>query len=130
MIPAGSRGETMALAARTGRTTAKGGAPVDLRPPAHPPLAPEAEQLPADEQFVLCHWSVEALAEELKISYEAAGDLMEAAYAQGRIQLLGTSMFAGVACDGRWVVVEGRANLTRATREWQALRAMERQFSE
>jgi len=103
---------------------------VDLRPPAHPPDAPEGERLPPDEQFVLCHWSVEALADELKISYEAAGDLMEAAYAQGRIQIIGNTYFCGVACDGRWVVVEGRANLTLKTREWQALRAMERQFEE
>jgi hypothetical protein len=86
------------------------------------------DRLPADEQFVLCHWSVEALAEELKISYDAAADLLEAAYAQGRVQILGNNYFAGVQCDGRWLVVEGRANLTRATREWQMLRAMEREL--
>jgi hypothetical protein len=39
-------------------------------------------------------------------------------------------MFSGVQVDGRWVVVEGRANLTAATREWQALRALERQFED
>jgi hypothetical protein len=88
----------------------------------------EPDQLPVDEQFVLCTWSVDALADELKISFEAATDLLEAAYAQGRIQILGNSFFAGVQCDGRWLVVEGRANLTRATREWQTLRAMERQL--
>jgi hypothetical protein len=101
-----------------------------LRPPAHPPLAPEDERLPADEQFVLCQWSVQALAEELKVSEEAAGELLEAAYAQGRVQILGNSMFSGVAVDGRWLVVEGRANLTRATHEWQTLRAMERQLED
>jgi len=98
------------------------------RPSAHP-LADERDRLPADEQYVLCHWSVEALADELKISYDAAADLMEAAYAQGRIEIVGNGYFAGVQCDGRWVVVEGRANLTAATREWQTLRALERQFA-
>jgi hypothetical protein len=88
------------------------------------------DHLPVDEQFVLATWSVRALAEELFISEEAATDLLEAAYSQGRVQILGTSMFAGVICDGRWLVVEGRDNLTRATREWQALQAMERQFHE
>jgi hypothetical protein len=100
----------------------------DLHPPADPPLAPEGERLPIDEQFVLCQWSVQALAEELKIAEDAAAELLEAAYAQGRVQIMGNRHFSGVACDGRWVVVEGRANLTRATREWQALRAMEREF--
>jgi hypothetical protein len=90
----------------------------------------QPERLPVDEQFVLCTWSVDALADELKISFEAATDLMEAAYAQGRIQILGNGYFAGVQCDGRWLVVEGRANLTRKTREWQTLRAMEREFEE
>jgi hypothetical protein len=90
----------------------------------------EPDQLPVDEQFVLCTWSVDALADELKISFEAATDLLEAAYAQGRIQILGNSFFAGVQCDGRWLVVEGRANLTRATREWQTLRALERQLED
>jgi hypothetical protein len=90
----------------------------------------EPDQLPVDEQFVLCTWSVDALADELKISFEAATDLLEAAYAQGRIQILGNRFFAGVQCDGRWLVVEGRANLTRATREWQTLRALERQLED
>jgi hypothetical protein len=94
------------------------------------PPAPPADRLPADEQFVLCTWSVDALADELKISFDAATELLEAAYHQGRIQILGNGYFAGVQCDGRWLVVEGRANLTRATREWQALRAMERQFED
>ena len=100
----------------------------DLHPPANPSLAPESERLPVDEQFVLAHWSVEALADQLGISYDDAKDLMEAAYHQGRVQILGNSHFSGVACDGRWIVVEGRANLTAATRQWQTLRAMERQF--
>jgi hypothetical protein len=103
---------------------------VDLHPLAHPPLADERDRLPADEQFVLCQWSVEALADELKISEEAAADLMEAAYAAGRVQIIGNGYFCGVQCDGRWVVVEGRANLTRATQEWQTLRAMQREFEE
>jgi DNA-binding transcriptional regulator LsrR (DeoR family) len=90
----------------------------------------EPDQLPIDEQYLLCQWSVEALANELAISEEAASDLLEAAYDQGRIQILGNSYFAGVQCDGRWVVVEGRANLTRATQEWQTLRAMERQLED
>jgi len=113
-----------------GRTTAKGGEPVDLSPPAHPPLAPERDRLPPDEQYVLAHWSVEALADELKISFQAASDLLEAAYAQGRVQIIGNGYFAGVTCDGRWVVVEGRARITQATREWQTLRHLERQFAE
>jgi uncharacterized protein YdbL (DUF1318 family) len=90
----------------------------------------EADRLTVDEQFVLCWWSVQALAEELKISEDAAEALLEAAYAQGRVAILGNGYFAGVQCDGKWVVVEGRANLTRATREWQTLRAMERQLEE
>jgi hypothetical protein len=42
---------------------------VDEPPPAHP-LA--ADRLTLDEQFVLCTWSVQALAEELLISEDAA----------------------------------------------------------
>jgi hypothetical protein len=99
------------------------------RPPAHP-LAPEADRLPPDEQYVLCHWSVEALADELAIAFDVAADLLEAAYAQGRIEIVGNGYFAGVQCDGRWVVVEGRARITQATREWQALRQLEQQFED
>jgi hypothetical protein len=91
----------------------------DDRPPEH---------LPPDEQVVLCTWSVDALADGLAISFDDAYDLMEAAYHQGRIQILGNDMFAGVQCDGRWLVVEGRANLTRATQEWVTLREMEEQL--
>jgi hypothetical protein len=87
-------------------------------------------RLPPDEQFVLAHWSVEALADESKISFDAAKDLLEAAYYQGRVQILGNDYFAGVQVDGRWVVVEGRANLTAATREWQTLQALDRQFED
>jgi len=90
----------------------------------------EPDLLPSDEVVVLGTWACQALADELVISEEEAKDLLAAAYAQGRVQVLGTSMFAGVQCDGRWVVVEGRANLTAATREWQTLRAMERQLEE
>jgi hypothetical protein len=88
------------------------------------------DHLPVDEQFVLATWSVEALADELKISFDAAKDLMEAAYEQGRIQILGNGHFAGVQCDGRWLVIEGRERITEATSEWQALRFMERQFED
>jgi hypothetical protein len=85
----------------------------------------EPDRLTVDEQFVLCTWSVQALADELAISEEAATDLLEAAYAQGRIQILGNSYFAGVQCDGRWVVVEGRARITQATQEWITLRNLD-----
>jgi hypothetical protein len=88
----------------------------------------QGDRLPIDEQYVLCQWSVEALADELKIAEDAAAELLEAAYAEGRVQILGNGYFAGVQCDGRWVVVEGRANLTAATREWQMLRTMDREF--
>jgi hypothetical protein len=90
----------------------------------------ESDRLTPDEQFVLCWWSVQALAEELKISEDAAEALLEAAYHEGRIQILGTSMFAGVQCDGRWVVVEGRTRITEATHEWQTLRAMKHQLED
>ena len=88
----------------------------------------DPDRLTVDEQFVLCTWSVQALAEELLISEDAATELLEAAYAQGRVQILGNNYFAGVQVDGRWVVVEGRARITQATREWQTLRALEREF--
>jgi hypothetical protein len=89
----------------------------------------EPDRLPDDELFVLCTWAVQAVAADLGIDEDAYG-LLGAAEAQGRIQVLGTSMFAGVQVDDRWVVVEGRANLTRATQEWQTLRAMERQLED
>jgi hypothetical protein len=88
----------------------------------------EPDRLTVDEQFVLCTWSVQALAEELAISEEAATDLLEAAYSQGRIQILGNSYFAGVQCDGRWVVVEGRARITQATQEWITLRNLDHEL--
>jgi hypothetical protein len=85
-------------------------------------------RLPDDELFVLCTWAVQAVAADLGTDEDDAYALLGAAEAQGRIQVLGTSMFAGIQVDGRWVVVEGRANLTAATREWQMLRHMQRQF--
>jgi hypothetical protein len=88
------------------------------------------DRLPDDELFVLCTWAVQAVAADLGIDEDDAYGLLGAAEAQGRIQVLGTSMFAGVQVDDRWVVVEGRANLTRATQEWQTLRAMERQLED
>jgi hypothetical protein len=98
---------------------------VDIEPP-----APPADRLTDDEQFVLCWWSVQALAEELLISTDAATELLEAAYAKGRVQILGNNHFAGVQCDGKWILVEGRARTTQATREWLTLRDMERQLAE
>jgi DNA-binding transcriptional regulator LsrR (DeoR family) len=88
----------------------------------------DRERLPVDEQFVLCTWSVQAVAADLGISFDDAVELLEKAYEQGRVQILGNDYFTGVQVDGRWVVVEGRARLTLATREWQTLRAMERQL--
>jgi len=41
-----------------------------------------------------------------------------------------TATSPGVACDGRWILVEGRARITQATREWQTLRAMKHQLAE
>ena len=92
--------------------------------------APPADRLTADEQFVLCWWSVQALAEELLISEDAATELLEAAYDKGRVEILGNDYFAGVQCDGKWILVEGRARITQATREWQTLRAMKHQLAE
>lgn len=72
---------------------------MDAEPPARP-VADPPDQLTGDEQFVLCWWSVQTLAEELLISEDAAEELLEAAYAQGRVQILGNDYFAGVQCDG------------------------------
>jgi hypothetical protein len=89
------------------------------------PPAPPADRLPDDELFVLCTWAVQAVAAELRISEDDAYEAMAAAEAQGRVQVLGTSMFAGVQVDDRWVVVEGRARITQATHEWVTLRNLE-----
>jgi hypothetical protein len=88
----------------------------------------QRDLLPSDEVVVLGTWACQALAAELAISEEEAKDLLAAAYDQGRVQVLGNSYFAGVQCDGRWVVVEGRARITAATREWQTLRHLQCQF--
>ena len=90
----------------------------------------QRDRLPDDELFVLCTWAVQAVAADLGIDEDDAYGLLGAAEAQGRIQVLGTSMFAGVQVDGRWVVVEGRANLTRATQEWVTLRELNRDFED
>jgi hypothetical protein len=90
----------------------------------------EPDWLPSDELFVLCTWAVQALAAELAIDEGDAYALLARAEAQGRIQVLGNSYFTGVQCDGKWVVVEGRARLTLATREWQTLRHMQRQLDD
>jgi hypothetical protein len=92
--------------------------------------SPAPSLLTADEQFVLCWWSVQALAEELLIAEDAAKDLLEAAYEQGRVEIRGNDHFAGVQCDGRWIVLEGRARITQATREWLTLRDLERQLTD
>jgi hypothetical protein len=89
---------------------------------------PPVDQLPEDEQFVLCHWAVQAVAEAMLIDYDAAFDLLSGAQEAGRLSICGTSMFAGVMVDGKWVVVEGRERITAATHEWQTLRALEREF--
>jgi hypothetical protein len=87
-------------------------------------------QLPEDEAFVLCHWEMQAVAEGMLISEDAASDLLIRAEEQGRIEIVGTSKFAGVRCDGLWLVVVGRQRITDATHEWQTLRAMEAQLRE
>jgi hypothetical protein len=94
------------------------------------PLAHHSQQLPEHELFVLCTWAVQAAADQLRISEDDAYALLAAAQAQGRVQVLGTGMFAGVQVDGEWVVVEGRGRLTEATREWRALCALEHQFEQ
>jgi hypothetical protein len=84
--------------------------------------------LPEDELFVLCTWAVQAVAADLGIDEDDALELMASAQEQARVQILGNAYLAGVQVDGRWVVVEGRARLTFATREWQTLRHMQRQL--
>jgi hypothetical protein len=73
--------------------------------------------LPEDECFVLCHWAVTALAEDLRIDQDEAMALVAAADEQDRVRIAGTRMFAGVMVDGQWVLVVGRARITEATRE-------------
>jgi hypothetical protein len=73
-----------------------------------PMMNDQRDRLPDDELFVLCTWAVQAVAADLGIDEDDA-------YVQ---------------CDGRWVVVEGRARLTLATREWQTLRHMQRQLDD
>jgi len=104
---------------------------VSDRSPAPPPGTGYLHKLlPHDELMVLCTWATQAVAADLGIDEDDALELMRAAEATARIQVLGNAMFAGVQVDGRWVVVEGRARLTQATREWQTLRAMERLLTE
>jgi hypothetical protein len=85
-------------------------------------------QLPEDELYVLCHWASQAVAEAMHISDDQAADLLAAASDSHRVAILGNNHFAGVTVDDRWVVAVGRARITEATHEWQALRAMETQF--
>ena len=89
-----------------------------------------ASELSLDQLQVLCRWSAQALADELHISLEAAGDLLEAAYDQGRVEIKGNDLFAGVMVDGRWLVVEGRYQLQQATTEWLTLQFLDRQFED
>jgi hypothetical protein len=98
---------------------------VDIESP-----APPADRLPPDELFVLCTWAVQAVAADLRISEDDAYGLLGTAEQGGRVQVLGNDYFAGVQVDGEWVVVEGRARITLATREWQTLRAMKRQLED
>jgi hypothetical protein len=87
-------------------------------------------QLPEDEQYVLCHWAVQTVAEAMRITEDEATGLLAAACDQGRLAILGNGHFAGVMVDSKWVVVEGRERITSATHEWQTLQAMERQLEE
>jgi hypothetical protein len=89
------------------------------RPPAHD-LPYLHKALPEDELFVICTWAVQAVAADLGIDEDDAYELMRAAEATARVQIRGNAYFAGVTVDDRWVVVEGRARITQATREWQA----------
>jgi hypothetical protein len=90
----------------------------------------EPDRLTEDEQFVLCHWAVQAVAEGMLITEDQATDLLKHANDAGRLAILGNRHFAGVQCDGQWLVVEGRARLTAATHEWQTLRELEREFQQ
>jgi hypothetical protein len=87
-------------------------------------------RLPWDQQVVLGSWACDAVADDLGISYDDAKDLLAAAHEQGRVQMLGNSRIAGVAVDGRWVVVEGRYQLQQAALEWATLRMLDRQFDD
>jgi hypothetical protein len=90
----------------------------------------DPDRLPDDQQYILAHWSAQQVAEDLAIPFDDAVDLLERAYEQDRVQILGTSMFAGIRVDGRWVFVTGRHQLQQAAQEWATLRAMDRQFDE
>ena len=92
----------------------------------------DPDRLPWDQQVVLGHWACQAAAERWGLTYEQAKEILAAAYEYNpaRVQMLGTSMFAGVQVDGEWLFVESRARLQQAAQEWATLRAMERQFKE
>jgi hypothetical protein len=94
--------------------------------PAHPPPS----RLPPDEQDVLCHWSVNEVAESMLITREQALDLLVNANEAGRLSIAGNRHFVGVQVDGKWIVVVGRDRLTAATNEWVTLRELDRQFSD
>ena len=109
---------------------------MDNQPPARPvdgiprPAGPQHDRLPGDELIVLCTWAVQAVVADLGIDEDDAYALLENAQAGGRVQILGNHQFAGVQVDGRWVVVEGRARITEATREWQTLRELKHQLAD
>lgn len=88
------------------------------------------DRLPIDQLYVLCQWSVEALADQLGIGQDDAYRLLEAAYHQGRVTIQGNNHFSGVAVDGAWLCVVGRYQLQQAAHEWQTLRFLERQFED
>jgi hypothetical protein len=84
--------------------------------------------LPPDELYVLCTWAVQAIAADMGIDTDDAYALLQNAEATARVQIRGNAYFAGVTVDDRWVVVEGRARITQATREWVTLRTLDREF--
>ena len=89
-----------------------------------------ASELSTVEQNILAHHSVEALAEAMLISVDAACDLLFKANEAGRVAILGNDYFAGVQVDGQWIVVRGRDWLRQAAQEYATLRFMERQFED
>jgi hypothetical protein len=89
-----------------------------------------ADHLPIVEQNVLAHASVVALAEALQVPEVEAAELLERAWDQGRVAILGDAERAGVTLDGQWIVIRGRAWLRQAAQEYLTLEFMERQFED
>jgi hypothetical protein len=107
-------------------TTTREVHPMSDEDPAHLPVS----KLPPDEQDVLCHWAVTAVAESMLITRDQALDLLVNAHEAGRLDIAGNRHFVGVQVDGKWIVVVGRGRLTEATHEWVTLRDLEREFSD